>query len=75
MDIEQIGLAVAGWFAGAFFVALALGKILRDANEPDRRDPEESLVANEAFNTPATRRPQGQPFSKKKRTKSHAASL
>ena len=58
MDIEQIGLLVVGWFAVGFLIALALGKILREANEPHRLDAEESLVVNEAFRTPARRKAQ-----------------
>jgi hypothetical protein len=38
MDIEQIGLFVAGWFAAGFFVALALGKFLREASELGKVD-------------------------------------
>jgi hypothetical protein len=75
MDIGQIGLFVVGWFAVGFLVALALGKILREANEPDRLEPHVSLVVSEAFNMPAGRRTQGQHVSNKKRAKSNAASL
>ncbi|MFQ5937254.1 MAG: hypothetical protein ACE5LB_12700 [Acidiferrobacterales bacterium] len=40
MDIEQIGLFVVGWLAVGFLVALVLGKILREANEPVQPDPQ-----------------------------------
>jgi hypothetical protein len=75
MDIEQIGLLIAGWFAVGSLVALALGKILREANRTNRLDVEESLVVSDAFHTPARRNPQGQRVSKNKRVKSKVASL
>lgn len=75
MDIEQIGLLVVGWFAVGFLIALALGKILREANEPHRLDAEESLVVNEAFRTPARRKAQYRQPIKNKRAKSNVASL
>ena len=75
MDIEQIGLLIAGWFAVGSLVALALGKILREASEPDRLDVEESLVVSDAFRTPARRNPRGQRVSKNKHPKSKVASL
>lgn len=75
MDIEQIGLLVAGWLAVGFLVALALGKMLREANESDRLDPEVSLVVSEAFKAPGRRGPQRQRVGRKKRATSHAASL
>ncbi len=75
MDIEQIGLLVVGWFAVGFLIALALGKILREANEPHRLDAEESLVVSEAFRTPARRKAQYRQPIKNKRAKSNVASL
>lgn len=75
MDIGQIGLLVVGWFAVGFLVAFALGKILRETNEPDRLDAGVSLVVREAFSMPAGRRTQGRHVSNKKRAKSTAASL
>jgi hypothetical protein len=75
MDIEQIGLLVVGWFAGGFLLALALGKILREANQPDRLEAEESVVVREAFHTPARRKPQHRPTSRTRRAKSKVASL
>ncbi len=75
MDIAQIGLLVAGWFAVGFLIALALGKILREANEPHRLDAQESLVVSEAFHPPARRQPRHQHISKSKRAKSNVASL
>jgi hypothetical protein len=74
MDMEQIGLLVAGWFAGGCLVALALGKILREANEPHRLDAEESLVVSEAFRAPARRKPQHRQTIKHRRAKSNVAS-
>jgi hypothetical protein len=75
MDMEQIGLLVAGWFAVGFLIALALGKILHEANEPRRLDVEESLVVREAFHMTARRKPQYQHTIKNKRAKSNVASL
>lgn len=75
MDIEQVVLLIAGWFAVGSLVALALGKILREASEPHRLDAEESLVVNEAFRTPARRRAQYRQPIKNKRAKSNVASL
>ena len=75
MDMEQIGLLVAGWFAVGFLIALALGKILREANEPRRLDVEESLVVREAFHTPARRKARYRPTIKNKHAKSNGASL
>lgn len=75
MDIEQIGLLVAGWFAVGFLIALALGKILREANEPHRLGAEESLVVSAAFRKPARREPQHRHISKSKRAKSNIAAL
>lgn len=72
MDMEQIGLLVAGWFAVGFLIALALGKILHEANEPRRLDVEESLVVREAFHMTARRKPH---TIKNKRAKSNVASL
>ena len=75
MDMEQIGLLVAGWFAVGVLVALALGKILREANEPHRFDAGESLVVSEAFRAPARRKPRHRQAIKPRRAKSNVASL
>ena len=74
MDIGHIGLLVAGWFAVGFLVALALSKILREANNPARLDAEESLVVREAFQPPA-RRESRRHTVRNKRAKSNVASL